>query len=154
MKNPEIIIIIFCTILFSCCQRDKSLTGDGVQQQIEIGYLHFNDYGCSNNEGIFRSAGDSAYLKKFHYHNDTLTLTFHFNANCCPAFIDSIAISGNSVDIALTDTLSGCRCICPFDDDFMFYFRGQGKLNIQFMTKDRTSQKYVSLVDTVIFIEP
>ncbi len=146
---PLFIVLIF--LLISCDDEDLS------NQQNK--YIEFRDYECipTNNVSYLNeentiSSDYLAYLKSYYYNQDTLKLTIHFWANCCPAFSDSVLISEQRIDIFLRDTLRGCRCICPYDNDFIFLYRQKGALRILFYVANSDNSFTTAVVDTVIYL--
>lgn len=84
--------------------------------------------GCDE---LYKSTGGS-YLEDYYFTNDTLCLTIHFTANCCPEFIDSTVVTPGHIKLYTRDTLSGCRCICDYSDDFKFVYGYEGNTRLEF----------------------
>ena len=96
-------------------------------------YLSFTDHGCQSQSGLYKmNSAYDAYLAKHRLIGDTLTLTIHYWANCCPAFVDSVSIHDDTIDICIDDTLAVCDCICEYDNTFIFLFSETGTLRVRF----------------------
>ena len=144
-------MIICCFILYCNVNKDPVLPEQTTDAAVN--YLDFTDFGCQGNELNLDKALDSgAFLKNYFVNEDTLTLRIHYPANCCPGFVDSVAVIDNLVEIALADTLKGCRCICDYDNDFSFLYTWDGQLRILFKEWDIPGNQFTTILDTTITI--
>jgi hypothetical protein len=103
-----------------------------------ITYLRTDHYGCGGPSGKSRDTTDCAFLTASSYDGSNLALTVHFRANCCPAFVSTVKVTDRSVEIALEDTLRGCRCTCAYEDDFVFSCPSPGDLAVKFQAGSET----------------
>ncbi|MBN2413924.1 hypothetical protein JXQ31_19780 [candidate division KSB1 bacterium] len=144
-------IILCCFVLF--CNVNKDPIKSEQPADASVFYLEFTDFGCQGNElNLDKVMNSDTYLKNYYFKNDTLTLRIHYSANCCPEFVDSVAVKDNVVEIALADTLRGCRCICDYDNDFSFLFSKEGTLRIIFKEWDIPGNLFTTLLDTTVTI--
>jgi hypothetical protein len=123
---------------------DKPTTTSG-----PVTYLRTDHYACGGTSGKSRDTTDCAFLKASSYDGSNLALTIHFRANCCPAFVSVINVTDRSVEIALEDTLQGCRCTCAYEDDFVFSCPSPGDLAVTFQAGSETCA-----FDTLISVRP
>jgi len=105
---------------------------DAKRPASRLEYLSFTDHGCQGEESLGKTHSSSPYLSRHRLDGDVLILTIHHSANCCPAFVDSISIHENVVDICIGDTLRGCHCICDYENDFAFQYIGTGSVRVRF----------------------
>ena len=125
-----LIIITIITLIWAACNRDHIVDADKPAPDLE--YLSFTNHGCQGQGGLTKSLSTSSYLARHQVVGDTLILTIHHDANCCPAFIDSISLHENRVDISIDDTLRGCKCICQYENEFAFLNPGNGPFRVRF----------------------
>lgn len=132
MKTRILVFTIVASIVlaWSACNRDHTVNADKSASNLE--YLFFMDHGCRGQEVLGKANSSGPYLAKHRISGDTLILTIHHEANCCPAFVDSIIIHENMVDICIDDTLRGCKCMCEYENDFTFLNPGTGTLRVRF----------------------
>ncbi len=145
-------LVIFC-ILFTLtvCKKDDSVIG--IQdQETKIKFIRFINYGCANTNALEKPSQNEYYLKGYRLHKDTLTLTIHFPANCCPAFTEKITVADYNVNIALADTSPGCYCICEYNNDFTFLYSDSDQLNMKFQFRDYGEAEYTTKIDTLFQI--
>ncbi len=145
-------IILCCFILF--CDVNKDPLKSEQPADASVQYSEFTDYGCHGNElNLDKALNSGTYLKNYFFNKDTLTLRIHYSANCCPEFVDSVTVSGNVVEIALADTLNGCRCICDYDNDFSFLYHQTVELRIIFKWWDIPENQFTTLMDSTFTIK-
>ena len=151
MKTFRVLtILFFCILIIQMgCERFLSVLSPPEEgRNAEIEYLLFNDSGCTGSSKRSQSLSDETYLAGYRLFNDTLTVTIHYQANCCPAFIDSVSIDGNRIDIQIDDTLNGCRCLCEYENEFKFLYNESGRLYLRFGWMGQPFE-----LDTVIFVQ-
>ena len=147
-----VLSIILCCVIFYC-NVNKGPVKSEQAADASVNYLEFTDYGCHGNETSLDKALDSSvYLKSFFFNKDTLNLRIHYSANCCPAFVDSVSVTQNLVEIALADTLRGCRCICDYENDFSFLYTKESELRIIFKWWDIPKNQFTTEMDTTIIV--
>ena len=152
------IYIVICMILciffiFLACEKEKSITGVK-DQETKIKFLRYIDYGCANTNDLSKALQKEYYVKEHRLNKDTLTLTIHFPANCCPDFSDKVYVSENNVNIRLADKSPGCFCICEYDNDFTFHYTGGKTIRVIFRFMDFGEDGYKTRIDTLIQLDP
>ncbi len=115
-------------------------------------YIGFTDNHCQGEGDELAKAASRIYLREYWFNQDTLTLRIHYTANCCPGFVDNVAVKDNVVEIALADTLRGCHCICEYNNDFSFLYDKEGELRIIFKWWDITHTLLTTEMDTTIIV--
>jgi hypothetical protein len=115
--------------------------------------VHVN-YGCAGDSIFPLSQGcEAAQLSGFTKVANTVTLTIGFSANCCPKFGTAASVEGNAITIAVVDSLYGCKCICGFENDFIFDWPAADSLFITFDARPIVDSDYcISALDTVIVL--
>jgi hypothetical protein len=103
-----------------------------------VSYLRTDHYACRAAADRSPDTTACAYLKAASYDGSHLKLTIRFRANCCPAFVNTVKVVDRSVEIALADTLAGCRCDCTYEDDFIFSCMSPGALALKFQAGGET----------------
>ncbi len=153
MKAIYYIIFVSFIVLISLsgCQKDDSVTGTK-DEGTKIEFLRFTDYGCASEKGLEKPLQNDYYLKGYRLNKDTLTLTVHFPANCCPDFSDSIYVSDNNVNITLADKSPGCYCICEYNNDFSFLYSGGNTIHLVFRFMDFGDEGYTTRIDTLVIL--
>jgi len=147
-----ITVMLLCCLLIFCDINKEPLNSDE-PTGAATKYFEFTDYGCQGNElNLDKATFSKTFLQKYFFNKDTLTLRIHYSANCCPAFVDSVSVTQNLVEIALADTLNGCRCVCDFDNDFSFLYYDEGELRIIFKWWDMPKNQFITEMDTTIFL--
>jgi len=149
----SVIYMIFCVFfILLACEKDDSVIG--IQdEETKIKFLRYIDYGCADPNDLSKALQEEYYVKEHRLNKDTLTLTIHFPANCCPGFVENIAVGIDSVKIAVADTSAGCFCICEYNNDFKFLYTGGKNLNVIFRYKDYGESGYTTKIDTLIQIK-
>jgi hypothetical protein len=140
-------ISMLATLIYLGCGSDSSSPVGG---DLSVDFLSHTNLGCSTRGDSVVDCDGRAILNGFDYRGDTLTLDIHFEANCCPGLTEDVSFTGGTLDIAVVDTLYGCRCICPYDDEFTFICTGSGDLRITFVSRAEPSEYCISALDTVI----
>lgn len=145
------IVLVVCTTggLMSCSSNDPAKTA----RRPSYAFLRHVDQGCTS--GAESSSGETpydCYLAGHETRGDTLALLIHFQANCCPDFIEAVAIGQGTIDIELTDGLEGCRCFCDFENEFVFYWPSAGNVAVGFSNKGAAGA-VICEFDTVITLE-
>jgi len=150
------IYTVICTILciffiLLACEKDDSVIG--IQdEETKIKFLRYIDYGCANTNDLSKALQKEYYVKEHRLNKDTLTLTIHFPANCCPDFSDKITISDNNVNITLADKSPGCYCICEYNNDFTFLYTGGKTIRVIFRFMDFGDDGYTTRIDTLVVL--
>ncbi len=155
MKYFYLLLLIVCItcFIFNSCNKDDEPTQAGLSTLDKPVYLSFINRNCQGNErGLDKSLSDDFYLKEYTVYKDTLILRFRYPANCCPAFVDSAAVADGTIIIALSDTLNGCRCMCDYENDFVFLYKHKGDLHVIFKWWHINSDEFITQVDTFILI--
>jgi hypothetical protein len=101
-----------------------------------ITYRRTDHYPCRHDQGKSKETTACAYLKTASFDGSSLALTIHFEANCCPSFVNTINVTDRTIEIAVADTLHECRCTCPYEDDFVFSCPTQGNVTVRFQTEN------------------
>jgi hypothetical protein len=83
------------------------------------------------------------------YEDGRVGLSIRFAANCCPGFATTGSEEGNLVEISVVDTLAACRCMCMFEDAFVFDWPSPGRLGISFRFYS-PNPAYVGRLDTTL----
>ena len=125
--------------------------GDGGKPTTSLGPITFqrtDHHPCADTPDSSRDTTNCSFLKSASYDGSHLTLTIHFQANCCPAFVNTVKVTGRSVEIALEDTLHACRCTCTYEDDFVFSCPSPGDLAVKFEAGSETCA-----LDTLISLQ-
>ena len=149
--NSIIFVAFIILITISACKKDDSVIG--IQdEETKIEFLRFIDYGCASTNGLEKPLQDDYYLKGYRLNKDTLTLTIHFPANCCPTFTDNITVTDNNVNVTLADTNPGCYCICEYNNDFTFLYTGGNTIHLIFRFMDFGDDGYTTRIDTLIVL--
>lgn len=116
-------------------------------------FLGHVNHGCMGRGDSARQADSGCFLTAATLHEDTLALSIHFGANCCPAFVESTEVSRQAIFITLADTLYGCRCMCEYDNGFLFLWPRRGHLAIHFRTSVPPSHGGACGFDTLISLD-
>lgn len=115
-----------------------------------VGYLGHIDHGCAGQDQNPADCEGVAFLKGFELRADTLILTIHFEANCCPKFVEQVVFEADSIDIEVLDTLYECDCICPYENEFSFLYGRTADLWIHFRSLSASGEHCVAAFDTMI----
>ena len=129
--RKSITSLCLLVLLLSWAGCEKKST-DPVDTSLRLQYVGLSDHGCVQLEEPAMAPSRTPYLAYHTVEGDDLTLTIHYEANCCPAFVDSIRLMDQTVEILIEDTLQGCLCICDFENDFAFTYSGSGTLHLLF----------------------
>ncbi|MBN2413923.1 hypothetical protein JXQ31_19775 [candidate division KSB1 bacterium] len=146
-----LLLMLLIVPLLNGCQKDDSVIGTK-DEETKIEFLRFINYGCASEKGLEKTLQNDYYLTGYRLNKDTLTLTIHFPANCCPDFSDSIYVSNNNVNITLADKSPGCFCICEYNNDFTFLYTGGNKIHIIFRFMDFGDEGYTTRIDTLVVL--
>jgi len=121
---------------------------------LTIEFVNHSDKGCASTRDSSKVECDGdAYLTGYEILGDTLVLDIHFQANCCPEFYENVSFQNGMLELVVVDSLYGCRCVCPYENEFSFLFGGHGDLQIDFMSTAAQIGPYcVSGFDTVITV--
>jgi len=128
-KSIVLLCVLITLISWAGC---KKKTTDPVDTSIQLEYMGLSDNGCLEVGEPAMAPSRGPYLTDHTIEGDGLTLTIHYEANCCPAFVNSIKLRDETVEIQIDDTLHGCRCICDYENDFTFSYSGTGTLHLLF----------------------
>ncbi|NQT25141.1 hypothetical protein HQ585_07295 [candidate division KSB1 bacterium] len=128
-KSIVLLCVLITLISWAGC---KKKTTDPVDTSLHLIYLEHLNNGCLELEEPAMAPSRDPYLVGHTIEGNDLTLTIHYEANCCPAFVDSIRLMDQTVEILIDDTLQGCRCICDYENDFAFNYSGSGALHLLF----------------------
>lgn len=129
--NPFIILFLILTLLTGETGCKKKST-EPEEPSFHMEYAGLTNNGCLGLDTPARVPNRNPYLVNHIIQDDLLTLTIHYEANCCPAFIDSIRLMDQTVEILIKDTLNGCRCLCDYENGFAFIYSGSGTLHLLF----------------------
>lgn len=148
--KQKYLALIFSVILFLIigCDSTEPPSNDSF---LQTKYLGYTNSGCIQSK-FTGTRQNCAYLTNYTYINDTLKLKIHFEANCCPGFKDSIVISHNILSITLNDTLYGCKCMCPFENEFAFLYRDKNDVTIRFISTAVPHSTFICAMDTTIIL--
>ena len=113
-------------------------------------YLQHENRGCTGPTRDGYGCPGGAYLRSIESVGDTLFLTIHFEANCCPGFIETTSEDGGILHIDVLDTLSACRCVCAYENRFSFLCDGGGELRVKFVSRGGDPIYCVSAFDTLV----
>lgn len=150
MRSPR--LAVFCwaiaglTIAGCSGEDNPSPTPEGTG----ITYLQHENRGCTGTTRDEYGCPGGAYLRSIESIGDTLFLTIHFEANCCPEFVESTSADGGILHIDVKDTLSACRCICDYENVFSFLFQEGGEMRIEFVSRGGRPEYCVSAFDTLV----
>lgn len=152
MTRRLVTLIVFTLALAgldtACNSRDPVRPEGGTPYLIE----HI-DRGCSLGSEVFTSVqGGEARLTGYSVFGDTLSLDVHFQANCCPAFVEDVVFGPGSISLDVGDTLYQCRCICSYDNTFRIHWPESGPLAFQFASRQYGSPTAICAFDTLIVI--
>lgn len=156
MRHVLLVPLLIGLLLLSCTDGDPNPVGkddsDHPNDGLSVEYVGHTNYGCTGEIEKSNDCPYDAYLNGFQTSGDTLTLDIHFTANCCPGFIEEFSFDNDSMSIELIDTLYGCDCICPFDNQFSFHCVGSGDLFFHFrsITRNDWGSWCLCDLDTVI----
>jgi hypothetical protein len=142
-----VLLVAAMGLHLSGCSEDARLPGETLESAAYLGHI---DHGCAGQDQDLDDCEGTAFLKGFEFHADTLTLTIHFEANCCPEFVEQVVFEGDSIDIEVLDILYECDCICPFENEFAFLYAGTGDLWIHFRSLQGSGDYCVAAFDTMI----
>jgi hypothetical protein len=142
-----VIVLVFAALICSGCGDDSNPVND----DLSLAFLGHDNAGCSGTRDSSRyGCMGTAFLKGVEVEGDTLTLDIHFEANCCPEFYENVSFRDGRLELVVVDSAYGCRCICPFENQFSFLFGGHGDLEIDFLSTALPDSLCVSAFDTVV----
>jgi hypothetical protein len=146
--KQKYIALIFSIIFFLIigCDGTEPLTNENL---LQTNYLGFTNSGCIQSK-YSNPQQNCAYLSNYTYKSDTLKLKIHFEANCCPSFMDSTFIDQNILNITLHDTLYRCACICSYENEFIFFYYDKNDVIIKFKSTARPHGTSICSMDTTI----
>jgi hypothetical protein len=134
------------------CGQGGSGPDDDAHPGAEIAINHTN-HGCLGTDDALGTPLDpEAFLVGFAYDGNTLTLKIRFVANCCPQFVTKAWAEANHIEIEVVDILAGCKCICPYENDFGFPWTSSGQVEIAFLSRPLLEHAYPCSLDTVIVL--
>ncbi len=127
-------ILALCLLAVLQCGDDDKTTNT---PSGPISFLRADHHACVNGgDGKAADSSACAYLKDSSWDGSQLKLTIHFTGNCCADFVDDVTVTDRLVEISLVDTAEPCRCICPYEDDFVFACPAPGDLRVKFQLTD------------------
>lgn len=121
-----------------------------VPDGLKISFLRQVDHGCVGTRDTEYDCPGTAYLGSVESVGDTLILTIHFEANCCPEFVENTSVTDGVLHIDVHDTLSACRCNCEFENEFSFLSKERGELAIEFVSWGGRPEYCMSAFDTLV----
>ena len=130
---PLATILALGLLVLLQCGDDNPTTPSG-----PITYLRTDHHPCQDSSGESRDTTGCAFLRSSSYDGSSLALKIRFRANCCPAFVHTVKVTDRSLEIALEDTLQGCRCTCVYEDDFVFSCPSPGDVAVTFQAGGET----------------
>ncbi len=141
-------VIIISFIFISC--------SDNVTEKEEVivdyEYLGMQNSGCLKH-GLEKTTSEETYLKDWDLVDGILDLSIYHLANCCTEFVDSVAVSGNTIDLFLQDVHQNCHCICDYTTDYSFRIPTLLEYHIRFNYKAYLATTYTCTLDTVIHVQ-
>ncbi len=143
-------VLSLATLVCAACAPDQS---DQYDDSASVKFLGHLNHGCGGRGDSTRQKQSGCSLTAATLHEDTLELSIHFGANCCPAFVESTEITRRAIFITLADTLYGCRCMCEYDNDFLFLWPHRGRLAIHFRTSVPPGHGGECAFDTLINVD-
>jgi hypothetical protein len=132
MRFQKSFSVFLTTALLIAGAGCKKKSTEPVDTSLQLEYVGLTDNGCLGHDAPARAPDHESHLVDHTIEGDLLTLTIHYEANCCPAFVDSIRLANQTVEIFIEDTLHGCRCLCDYENDFAFNYSGSGTLHLLF----------------------
>ncbi|MEN8006414.1 MAG: hypothetical protein ABFS42_05330 [Candidatus Krumholzibacteriota bacterium] len=151
-RNLLLPITIACGLaVFAACGSDVSPPPNEESSPYFI--EHINKGCAGDTRSTVETIGD-AYLQGYSFAEDTLTLDIHFEANCCPEFVEITEVLMDRISIEVGDTLYGCRCICPYDNQFRFVWDHAGEVEIDFKSTGGSGPAVISAFDTLLVVSP
>jgi len=143
-----LVVILGLAVLAIACESDGPSRPTG-----EFPYLIAHiDRGCVPGTEAATPSLAGAYLTAFSVDGDTLSLDVHFQANCCPGFVEDVAFEPSLISIDVGDTLYGCRCICDYDNTFRLRWPDPGPVGIHFASRRYGSPSAICSFDTLIVL--
>jgi hypothetical protein len=143
------ILLLAVAVLWVGCESDKASSVVAGKRGTFLGHVN---HGCSGSSRDISYAWDEAYLNGYEFDGTTLTLDIHFTGNCCPGFVEEASFEDDHIHIAVLDTLYGCRCHCPYDNEFLFLCDEGGDLEISFQSIKADVGLCISSFDTLITV--
>ncbi len=96
------------------------------------GFLAVTERGCVPEFDGGPLQPHTAYLVDHAFDGDTLVLTIHFTANCCPDFQVMPELGPQTIDLQVDDPLHECDCYCTYQEDFSLLWSAPGELYLSF----------------------
>jgi hypothetical protein len=140
-------LLAFLLIAAAGCGGDGASPGHSPDTMRLVAHTN---YGCTASRGGSMDCLGSAALHNVEALSDTVVLWIAFEANCCPEFTASAVYDAGVLDIAVVDTLYGCRCICPYENAFRFFRDGAGEVRVRFESRATVGDACISGLDTTI----
>lgn len=139
-----IIVFALAFFIFCGCNDNGSVSGSN-----SIGYLSFQDEGCTSGHGLAKSNSEAVF--DYLYFNNHLKINVSFTTLCSSVFKDSVVLIGDSINIYLVNiSKSTADCICPYKETFNFIIYEGGQFKVKFGYKHIGKTEYNVLVDTTI----
>lgn len=142
-------IILGLVFLCSACDSYRSTAEPKVSSPCLLEHINT---GCVQESETYRLGLDDAYIRGYSYNGDTLALDIHFEANCCPAFVEKVDFLNKGISIEVGDTLYNCRCICPYNNTFRFLWCESGEIEIIFKSTGWRRSTPICSFDTLIVL--
>lgn len=144
--NALSLLFVVLAVALASCGGDSASPN---HRPDSVEFLGQTDYGCTASR-VLTECLEGASLTNVEAVGDTVVLWIRFEANCCPEFTEIVDYDAGVLDIAVVDTLYGCRCICPFENAFRFVYEGSGEMRVRFESRAGQSGSCLSGLDTTI----
>ncbi len=143
-------VLVICTVSSSCFEKHGMYVPENDDS---LRFLSFTDYHCQDeSEGLAKNLSSRVYIVNHFMNGDTLTLRIHYEANCCPAFVNETTVSQGNIVIAIADTLRNAKCMCDYENDYKFLYSYKGDLRVIFKWWDINHENLTTYMDTTIVI--
>ena len=123
-------LLLCCPLILltfpGCSDNDDSSAPQPIQG------FHHDSHGCALRSAPLDTCLGRARVDHWTHAADTLRVSIQFESNCCPGFVAEALHDGETIRIAVDDTLHGCRCLCPYVDDFVIPWTESGRVRLSF----------------------
>ena len=139
-------IAVFVFLLGNCRQNST-----GMDENNDSHLLNYIDYGCQNGNGFLAKPYPQC-LENWYYDGCILDLRFRFTTLCEAIFEDSCAISGERLDLYLTNVQNATPlCACEYLNTFSIAWPVSGNVHITLNYRYKIHPEYhYTMIDTVI----
>ncbi len=147
LRSVRLLALLVSLVCILQCSSDKT---NQPEPSPSASFLEHTNHGCASGGALDQPA--AAHLMDYTANGDTLVLRVKFEANCCPEFREDVDVSSDSIAIVVTDDEYGCRCICPYENEFSFLWPHSGSITLVFQS--RYADGVISKFDTLLTISP